>query len=98
MCVFEAPDDETAATVLLVGEHAGQRRSQTMRAFTAPDREDSVKGVLTNNARTHGQLRDFLSGVRSFDLQGPSARRSGAAPGGAFVTPLKIESALTGLP
>lgn len=46
----------------------------------------------------HRQLGNSLSGVRTFDLYGPSARRNGAAPGGAFVTPLKIESALTGRP
>jgi uncharacterized protein with GYD domain len=34
VCVFEAPDDETAATVLLAADMLGNIRTQTMRAFT----------------------------------------------------------------
>lgn len=35
--VFEAPDDETAASVLLAADMLGNIRTQTMRAFTAAE-------------------------------------------------------------
>ena len=35
VCIFEAPDDETAASVLLAADMLGNIRTQTMRAFTA---------------------------------------------------------------
>ena len=35
VCIFEAPDDETAASVLLSAGMLGNIRTQTMRAFTA---------------------------------------------------------------
>jgi len=37
VCVFEAPDDETAASVLLAADLLGNIRTQTLRAFTAPE-------------------------------------------------------------
>jgi len=37
VCIFEAPDDETAASVLLAADMLGNIRTQTMRAFTAPE-------------------------------------------------------------
>jgi uncharacterized protein with GYD domain len=37
VCVFEAPDDETAASVLLLADMLGNIRSQTLRAFTAAE-------------------------------------------------------------
>lgn len=39
VCVFEAPDDETAAGVLLAADMLGNIRTQTMRAFTPPEME-----------------------------------------------------------
>ena len=39
VCIFEAPDDETAASMLLAANMLGNIRSQTMRAFTAPEME-----------------------------------------------------------
>ena len=39
VCVFEAPDDETAATVLLTADMLGNIRTQTLRAFTASEME-----------------------------------------------------------
>jgi uncharacterized protein with GYD domain len=39
VCVFEAPDDETAAGVLLAADMLGNIRTQTMRAFTAAEME-----------------------------------------------------------
>ena len=39
VCIFEAPDDETAASVLLAANMLGNIRSQTMRGFTAPEME-----------------------------------------------------------
>jgi len=37
VCVFEAPDDGTAASVLLTADMPGNIRTQTMRAFTASE-------------------------------------------------------------
>jgi uncharacterized protein with GYD domain len=37
VCVFDAPDDETAAGVLLAADMLGNIRTQTMRAFTASE-------------------------------------------------------------
>src|SRR5213595_108993 len=37
VCVFEAPDDETAASVLLSADMLGNIRTQTMRAFTSSE-------------------------------------------------------------
>ena len=45
VCIFEAPDDETAASVLLAADMLGNIRSQTMRAFTAPEMEKILSRV-----------------------------------------------------
>jgi len=45
VCIFEAPDDETAASVLLAANMPGNIRSQTMRAFTAPEMEKILSKV-----------------------------------------------------
>src|SRR5438477_12169908 len=37
VCVFEAPNDETAASVLLSADILGNIRTQTMRAFTSSE-------------------------------------------------------------
>jgi uncharacterized protein with GYD domain len=42
-CVFEAPNDETAASVLLSADMLGNIRTQTMRAFTSSE----MKTILT---------------------------------------------------
>src|ERR1700745_2734112 len=42
VCVFEAPDDETAASVLLSANMLGNIRTQTMRAFTSSE----MKSIL----------------------------------------------------
>src|SRR5438045_5572444 len=39
VCVFEAPDDETAASVLLAADLLCNIRTQTMRAFTTAEME-----------------------------------------------------------
>jgi uncharacterized protein with GYD domain len=39
VCVFEAPDDETAASVLLSADVLGNIRTQTLRAFTSAEME-----------------------------------------------------------
>src|SRR4026207_1470084 len=39
VCIFEAPDDETAASVLLAADMLGTLRTRTMRAFTASEME-----------------------------------------------------------
>jgi uncharacterized protein with GYD domain len=45
VCVFEAPDDETAASVLLAAGMLGNIRAQTMRAFSAPEMERILSKV-----------------------------------------------------
>ena len=45
VCIFEAPDDETAASVLLAANMLGNIRTQTMRAFTAKEME-SILGKM----------------------------------------------------
>ena len=37
VCIFEAPDDEAATSVLLAADMRGHIRTQTIRAFTAPE-------------------------------------------------------------
>jgi uncharacterized protein with GYD domain len=44
VCVFEAPDDETAANVLLSADILGNIRTQTLRAFTSVE----VEKILAN--------------------------------------------------
>jgi uncharacterized protein with GYD domain len=44
VCVFEAPDDETAASVLLSADVLGNIRTQTLRAFTS----DEMEKILAN--------------------------------------------------
>src|SRR5437588_10343135 len=39
VCVFDAPDDETAASVLLSADMLGNIRTRTMRAFTTSEME-----------------------------------------------------------
>jgi len=45
VCIFEAPDDETAASVLLAAGMLGNIRTQTMRAFSAPEMERILSKV-----------------------------------------------------
>ncbi|MGA7274063.1 MAG: GYD domain-containing protein [Candidatus Udaeobacter sp.] len=45
VCVFEAPDDETAASVLLAADLLGNIRTQTMRAFTTSEMEKILAKV-----------------------------------------------------
>ncbi|PYJ59434.1 MAG: GYD family protein [Verrucomicrobia bacterium] len=45
VCVFEAPDDETAASVLLAADMLGNIRTQTMRAFTTSEMEKILAKV-----------------------------------------------------
>jgi uncharacterized protein with GYD domain len=37
VCIFDAPNDETAASVLLAADMLGNIRTQTMRAFTSSE-------------------------------------------------------------
>lgn len=37
VCIFEAPNDETAASALLGADMQGNIRTQTMRAFTSSE-------------------------------------------------------------
>jgi uncharacterized protein with GYD domain len=37
VCIFGAPDDETAASLLLTADMLGNIRRQSMRAFTATE-------------------------------------------------------------
>jgi uncharacterized protein with GYD domain len=45
VCVFEAPDDETAASVLLSADMLGNIRTQTLRAFTSAEMERILANV-----------------------------------------------------
>jgi len=45
VCVFDAPDDETAAGVLLAADMLGNIRTQTLRAFTASEMEKILAKV-----------------------------------------------------
>ena len=44
VCVFDAPDDETAASVLLAADMLGNIRTQTLRAFTTSE----IERILAN--------------------------------------------------
>ncbi len=45
ICVFEAPDDETAASVLLAADLLGNIRTQTIRAFTTSEMDKILAKV-----------------------------------------------------
>ena len=45
VCIFEAPDDETAASVLLAADLLGNIRTQTLRAFTSSEMEKILAKV-----------------------------------------------------
>ncbi len=45
VCIFEAPDDETATSVLLAADMLGNIRTQTMRAFTASEMDKILAKV-----------------------------------------------------
>jgi uncharacterized protein with GYD domain len=45
VCIFDAPDDETAASVLLAADMLGNIRTQTLRAFTAAEMEKILAQV-----------------------------------------------------
>ena len=45
VCVFEAPNDETAASVLLAADMLGNIRTQTLRAFTTSEMEKILTKV-----------------------------------------------------
>jgi uncharacterized protein with GYD domain len=45
VCVFEAPDDETAASVLLSADILGNIRTQTLRAFTSAEMEKILASI-----------------------------------------------------
>src|SRR5438067_12671217 len=45
VCIFEAPDDETAASVLLAADLLGNIRTQTLRAFTTSEMEKILAKV-----------------------------------------------------
>jgi uncharacterized protein with GYD domain len=44
VCIFEASDDETVASVLLAADMLGNIRRQTMRAFTATEMDKILAG------------------------------------------------------
>jgi uncharacterized protein with GYD domain len=45
VCIFEAPDDETAASVLLSADMLGNIRTQTLRAFTSVEMEKILANI-----------------------------------------------------
>ena len=45
VCIFDAPNDETAASVLLSADMLGNIRTRTMRAFTTSEMEKVLSKV-----------------------------------------------------
>ena len=45
VCIFDAPDDETAASVLLAADMLGNIRTRTMRAFTTSEMEKILSKI-----------------------------------------------------
>ncbi len=45
VCIFEALDDETAASVLLAADLLGNIRTQTLRAFTTSEMDEILAKV-----------------------------------------------------
>jgi uncharacterized protein with GYD domain len=45
VCVFEAPNDQTAASVLLSADILGNIRTQTLRAFTSTEMEEILANI-----------------------------------------------------
>jgi len=45
VCVFEAANDETAASVLLSADMLGNIRTQTLRAFTSVEMEKILANI-----------------------------------------------------
>ena len=45
VCVFEAPDDQTAASVLLSADTLSNIRTQTLRAFTSVEMEKILANI-----------------------------------------------------
>jgi uncharacterized protein with GYD domain len=45
VCVFEAPNDETAASVLLSAGMLGNIRTETLRAFTSAETEKILANI-----------------------------------------------------
>ena len=45
VCIFQAPDDETAASVLLSADILGNIRTQTLRAFTSVEMEKILANI-----------------------------------------------------
>jgi uncharacterized protein with GYD domain len=45
VCVFDAPDDETAARVLRAADMLGNIRTKTLRAFTASEMDKILAKV-----------------------------------------------------
>src|SRR5436189_5188904 len=45
VCVFEAPDDQTAASVLLSADTLGNIRTQMLRAFTSVEMENILANI-----------------------------------------------------
>ena len=59
VCVFEAPNDETAASVLPSADILGNIRTQTLRAFTSVEMEK----ILANISVTAALLRSYDRGA-----------------------------------
>ena len=72
VCVFEAPDDETAASVLLAADLLGNIRTQTLRAFTASEMEKILAAVPDQvEVRCRISRRPFWVKSRHLNCNGP---------------------------
>src|SRR5207302_2082017 len=65
VCVFDAPDDETAASVLLAADMLGNIRTRTMRAFTTSEMEK----ILSSCPKLLDQTLELAATRRAITLQ-----------------------------
>src|SRR5947208_13035199 len=63
VCIFEAPDDETAASVLLAADMLGNISTQTMRAFTASEMEKILAKVPSTTPSLTTRICDETGNV-----------------------------------
>jgi uncharacterized protein with GYD domain len=73
VCVFEAPDDETAASVLLSADMLGNIRTQTLRAFTS-DEMGLLFGSYDRGASRPAVVVCWITSRRSALVSRPLAR------------------------
>src|SRR5947207_12932944 len=81
VCIFEAPDDETAASVLLAADLLGNIRTQTLRAFTTSEMEKILAKVPWSLTSHDAHARRALGWIR---------RRSWSIQKAGVESPLRV--------